>query len=271
MREKITFTIIWHDHRKPLILTLHKKLLKRALYFLSVLFVVFLLFQIQGIEIYLNKRDFMLLTQQVKEREKLLHQELEQLSSLKVHLQNLEDRISHLENFLHEKGIRLKPKGGVGGRGGGQVSLNKAYLEFLQNRTQELYELLEGIPLGFPLSGNLTSSFGWRKNPFGRGYEFHTGIDLEAPEGTPIIATAKGVVVFAGKYYEYGNTIIIKHPNDYYTLYGHLSKFAVKEGEEVKSGQIIGYVGNSGRSTGPHLHYEIIRKNKSLNPTPFLR
>jgi len=108
------------------------------------------------------------------------------------------------------------------------------------------------------------------KIPLERGYEFHSGIDITAPHGSKVLATADGVVEFAGWYGDYGKTVIIRHPSGYLTLYGHLSQVDVKEGQRVKAGDVVGRVGSTGRSTGPHLHYEVIRDNKPIDPSKFL-
>ena len=101
-------------------------------------------------------------------------------------------------------------------------------------------------------------------------YEFHSVIDIDVPQGSRVLATADGVVVLAGWYGDYGKTVIIKHPSGYLTLYGHLSQVDVKEGQNVKAGDVVGRVGSTGRSTGPHLHCEVIRDNKPIDPSKFL-
>lgn len=116
----------------------------------------------------------------------------------------------------------------------------------------------------WPVRATLTSGFG----PRGRGY--HRGIDLGAPYGAEFQAAAEGVVTFSGWYYNYGRTIIIRHPNGWQTLYAHASQLVAGEGERVSRGQVIGKVGSSGRSTGAHLHFELIRSGNKVNPLPYL-
>lgn len=126
-------------------------------------------------------------------------------------------------------------------------------------------------PLGFPIQGNITSSFGNRINPInGKGSEFHSGMDIKAEHGTLVKSTADGKVIFAGYKVGYGNLVIIRHGENFKTLYGHLSKILVKEGENVKAETFIGKVGSTGRSTGPHLHYEIHSNGKKINPKNFI-
>jgi murein DD-endopeptidase MepM/ murein hydrolase activator NlpD len=126
-------------------------------------------------------------------------------------------------------------------------------------------------PLGFPIQGNISSSFGDRPNPInGKGKEFHSGMDIKADHGTLVKSTADGMVIFAGYKVGYGNLVILKHGENFKTLYGHLSKILVKEGEKIKADTFIGKVGSTGRSTGPHLHYEIHSNGKRINPKNFI-
>jgi murein DD-endopeptidase MepM/ murein hydrolase activator NlpD len=128
-------------------------------------------------------------------------------------------------------------------------------------------------PSIWPVIGPITSSFGQREDPvLGNGEgEFHTGIDIGAPNGTPIIATADGVVRSAEMANGYGREVIIDHGHGVETLFGHMSGFAVMSGQTVTRGQVIGYVGHSGRTTGAHLHYEVRIRNAPVNPHKYLR
>ncbi|MFO8031764.1 MAG: M23 family metallopeptidase [Desulfohalobiaceae bacterium] len=120
-----------------------------------------------------------------------------------------------------------------------------------------------------PIDGaRLSSSYGMRKHPILGYNKMHRGLDFAAPSGTPIMAAGDGVVEYAGRKGGYGNYIRIRHPNHYHTAYGHLRSYArgIKKGARVKQGQTIGYVGSTGRSTGPHLHYEVKRAGKYVNP-----
>lgn len=124
-----------------------------------------------------------------------------------------------------------------------------------------------------PASGRLSSKFGNRIDPVTkRRNSFHKGIDISAPEGTPVYAAEKGTVIDAGyKKSGYGNLIVLKHGNDLATYYGHLSKILISNGDKVKKGELIGKVGSTGKSTGPHLHFEIRKGNQALNPEDFVR
>lgn len=127
-------------------------------------------------------------------------------------------------------------------------------------------------PLG-RIAGRITSFFGYRSDPFTGGTMFHEGLDIANSPGTPIFATADGVISFIGHSTDnYGNVIEVFHPNSSYkTIYGHLqNKIIVSQGMHIKRGQLIGYLGSSGRSTGPHLHYEIRSVGRPINPMDFV-
>src|SRR5690606_21412870 len=113
------------------------------------------------------------------------------------------------------------------------------------------------------------SGFGLRMHPIYKIKRRHTGIDLPSPIGTPIYATGNGKVVESGVERGYGIMLKIDHGYGYETLYGHMSRYVVRKGQEVKRGQLIGYVGNTGSSTGPHLHYEVIKNGRPVNPVSF--
>jgi murein DD-endopeptidase MepM/ murein hydrolase activator NlpD len=115
------------------------------------------------------------------------------------------------------------------------------------------------------------SGFGQREDPFNGEGAFHSGIDIEAPYGTPVRATADGEVSGAAMGAGYGRAVVLNHGHDVMTLYGHLSAIAVLPGQHVILGQVIGYVGQTGRATGPHLHYEVRVHNVPVNPHKYLR
>ncbi|HET7206730.1 MAG TPA: M23 family metallopeptidase [Terriglobales bacterium] len=123
----------------------------------------------------------------------------------------------------------------------------------------------------WPVEGRITGSFGERIDPFNGEGAFHSGVDISTPYGSRVIAPADGVVTFADFYSGYGRLIEIEHSQGFITRYGHLASFAVTPGQTIHRGQVIGYVGLSGRSTGPHLHYEVWIHNNPVNPYHFLR
>jgi murein DD-endopeptidase MepM/ murein hydrolase activator NlpD len=124
--------------------------------------------------------------------------------------------------------------------------------------------------LSWPLSGPITSPFGWRHNPFGGAPDFHPGIDIGIDVGTTVAAAASGTIIMAQWYGGYGNYVLIDHGGGISTGYGHLSKIFVSVGQVVQRGQAIAASGNTGASTGPHLHFEVRKKGKPIDPTPWL-
>jgi murein DD-endopeptidase MepM/ murein hydrolase activator NlpD len=130
---------------------------------------------------------------------------------------------------------------------------------------------LANAPSLWPVVGPVTSSFGEREDPFNGEGAFHAGVDISSTFGEPVRATADGTVEMADRASGYGREIVIDHGFGVKTCYGHLSGFAVTDGQQVTRGQIIGYVGTSGRSTGPHLHYEVRVRNTPVNPHKYLR
>jgi murein DD-endopeptidase MepM/ murein hydrolase activator NlpD len=121
--------------------------------------------------------------------------------------------------------------------------------------------------LTMPLDSATTSAFGWRKDPLGQERRFHSGVDLRAAYGTEVPAAAGGQVIFAGDRGGYGTMVVIRHDDGFDTRYAHLSSMAVRVGDRVEAGHAIGRVGSSGRSAGPHLHFEVIRNGQQLDPT----
>jgi murein DD-endopeptidase MepM/ murein hydrolase activator NlpD len=136
-----------------------------------------------------------------------------------------------------------------------------------------LTRTLGAVPVRKPIVGeiDLSSSFGVRSDPFGRGPAMHSGLDFRASHGSPVRATATGTVAAAGWNGGYGKMVEIDHGNGISTRYGHLSEIDVKLGQPVRIGQTIGRVGSTGRSTGPHLHYETRIEGDAVDPQKFLR
>jgi murein DD-endopeptidase MepM/ murein hydrolase activator NlpD len=132
---------------------------------------------------------------------------------------------------------------------------------------RELQEPVSEIPdFRLPIQSPISSGFGLRKDPFTRKTEFHKGLDLAAPAGMNVRAALGGEVVFSGSENGYGNTVVIQHADGYRTRYAHLANVSVKTGEVLSSGDVLGVVGSTGRSTGPHLHFEVIRNGAQMDP-----
>ena len=131
-------------------------------------------------------------------------------------------------------------------------------------------DLYMATPKGMPTAGSISSPFGGRTNPISGRSEFHRGIDISSRAGTPVTATAEGVITFAGWNGGGGNLVVVAHGQGFETYYAHNQKIAVAVGQKVKRGEVIAYVGSTGSSTGSHCHYEVWRHGKCLNPISFL-
>jgi murein DD-endopeptidase MepM/ murein hydrolase activator NlpD len=148
-------------------------------------------------------------------------------------------------------------------------------LEFEYRRLQDFYNnrsiLLAATPAIAPVNGYPSGSYGYRLDPFSGARDFHPGLDISAAYGNPVVATADGLVTSAGHWVAYGKLVVIDHKFNVATRYGHLSRVSVRVGQRVKKGDIIGYVGSTGRATGPHLHYEVRLGGQPVNPLLFFR
>jgi murein DD-endopeptidase MepM/ murein hydrolase activator NlpD len=141
-----------------------------------------------------------------------------------------------------------------------------------KQKVQEKQSLLRGTPTIWPTATTtVTSSFGYRRDPFTQSPSFHSGIDFGARENDPVYAAADGTIITTGSDNAHGNNIVVQHLNGIRTWYMHLNKINVRVGDSVGKGEIIGLVGSTGRSTGPHLHYEVIKNGTSIDPTPYLQ
>lgn len=143
-------------------------------------------------------------------------------------------------------------------------------LRYVRHDVERKEALAAATPSIWPVPGWLTGSFGSRKDPFSGEPGFHPGIDISTDKGQPVFATADGAVETASYTGDYGNLVVLRHGFGLTTRYGHLNNFAVKAGQTVRRGAVIGYVGTTGRTTGPHLHYEILANGQLLNPLQLL-
>ncbi len=176
------------------------------------------------------------------------------LGSLPLHRQELATR--QITNYLKELETEVK--------------LEEVRQQEILVAMREKIAVMASMPTLMPTQGILTSAFGRRKSPFGTKAEFHNAIDIAAPTGTPIIAPGDGIVVAKSTKGGYGYLIELSHGSGITTRFAHMSKFAVNKGDKVKRGQVIGYVGSTGRSTGPHLHYEVRVNGVATNPYKFI-
>jgi murein DD-endopeptidase MepM/ murein hydrolase activator NlpD len=143
-------------------------------------------------------------------------------------------------------------------------------LASVKSRIENEQAFARSVPSTWPVIGWLSSSFGSRKDPFTGQADFHPGLDISANHGTPVRATADGTVELAARNGNYGNAVVVGHGFGIATRFGHLSRFAVRAGQRVKRGEVIGYVGATGRATSSHLHYEILVNGQPINPLRLL-
>jgi murein DD-endopeptidase MepM/ murein hydrolase activator NlpD len=152
-----------------------------------------------------------------------------------------------------------------------QLDLQEKELDELLAKVNNDKAYFRSLPNQWPTSGEISSYYGWRKSPFGgRSESFHDGIDIANDSGTEVCAAADGQVVFAGWQPVYGRTILIEHGHGFATKYAHNSALLVEEGDRVKKGQVIARMGTTGRSTGPHLHFSIMKWDQTLDPLIYL-
>jgi murein DD-endopeptidase MepM/ murein hydrolase activator NlpD len=209
------------------------------------------------------------LANQLKSQSNALNKMSKDEFVLKSRLIEIEKKLWEMQELLDKKGINKELS--MGGAYIPADGLELSYLDNVEKDVHEMFNVIKSYPLGKPMiQTDIRSGFGYRMDPFKSTPAFHSGIDFGAELGQPVFATADGLVERAGWYYSYGNTVIIKHKDGFETLYGHLTRVDVKEGQRVKSGDLIGNAGSTGRSTGTHLHYEIIKNGKRLNPAKYL-
>jgi murein DD-endopeptidase MepM/ murein hydrolase activator NlpD len=150
------------------------------------------------------------------------------------------------------------------------LSSLEGHLNIVRRSVEKREALLNATPSIWPIHGWLSAGFGMRPDPFNGQPDFHPGLDISAETGTPIHATASGTVELAAPSGDYGNLVVINHGFGLVTRYGHMSRFAVWQGQQVQRGDVIGFVGATGRATGPHLHYEVLAGGKLMNPLQLL-
>ncbi|MGF1459842.1 MAG: peptidoglycan DD-metalloendopeptidase family protein [Leptolyngbyaceae cyanobacterium] len=213
---------------------------------------------------------------------------LVELETLDSEVEDLRERAGLPENTSDVPLPEEEPRGGIAGTANAEALFALAQSRMpqidaklevqvrpaLESTLQEEAARAAALPNVQPLNGRLevTSEFGLRRNPFGGfSYEMHSGIDFRGPVGTPIYATADGTVVTSQYAGGYGKHVIIDHGYGYETLYAHLSELSVQAGDRVQRGERIGELGSTGRSSGPHLHYEVHRSGQPVNPRYYLQ
>lgn len=190
----------------------------------------------------------------------------------RTYIRKIETKLQKINSYLKKRGVRGFSDESVGG---GEEIDDLTILERYSLYDEHLDKVFLGLvstPTGFPGRPSISSNYGYRTDPFNSGKgEFHSGLDFKGNRGDHVRNTASGVVISAGWNNGYGNCVRIRHSGGYETLYGHLSEIKVKAGQKVNANEVIGLVGSTGRSTGDHLHYEVRKNGKVLDPEKFLR
>lgn len=209
------------------------------------------------------------------------------VETLRTQLQSVDEKTRKLAIIAGVTTLDAGAAGGVGGLRAADLAPVSAHrdevdkmsfesrrlaadLSLLEKKLDERTKIFSSTPSIAPVRGILTDGFGGRRDPFTGERGSHQAVDISSDTGQPVRAPADGIVVKAERAGGYGNVIFITHGNGYSTRYGHLSKFNVKPGDRVHRGEVIGFVGSTGRSTGPHLHYEVRRYNDPVNPLEFI-
>jgi murein DD-endopeptidase MepM/ murein hydrolase activator NlpD len=178
----------------------------------------------------------------------------------------LENEVKNGDEIISRKAYELAVKYVAEQAGANEKSFQEIVKYITDQRSK-----LTAVPSGWPVKGWITCGFGSRIDPFSGALSFHQGVDIANDMGTPVKATADGVIMFAQ--FEaggYGNLVVVNHGNGYATRYGHLQKYVCSPGQHIKKGQILGYLGTTGRSTAPHVHYEVLLNSVGVNPVKYL-
>jgi murein DD-endopeptidase MepM/ murein hydrolase activator NlpD len=271
--KKITVLIIGNDDKEVKsfkinanLINNYKKYLIRASAFTLFTFIIAALLVINSIRVSLNNTS---LTSTIN----TMNQKLETYDSLRLQqkINSIDNNLSMIDSYLQNRGM-LEMGNAGGERGSDRVDTHIEMINRFEKQSVVFYQRLKDLPLGYPYDGVRSSDYGYRRNPFGGlSSEFHAGVDLKGAVGDPIYATGDGTVERCDFYGGYGNAVVLNHRSGFQSLYGHLSAVNVVQGQQVKAGDVIGFLGSTGRSTGPHLHYEIRKDGEDISPEPFLK
>ena len=234
---------------------------------------------------------------EIVQRDKFMRENLDamaervgEMQAKMVKLESMSDRVSGMAGLKQDE-VRSLKHTTLGGKGGPYIPLTRPSLQQLDSAIDALdgdsddnidvFTLIEShllqsrldalmVPNSAPVDGPIGSGFGFRADPFSGRMALHSGLDFPSPSGTVVQASAGGVVAVVERHPQYGQMVEIDHGNGLRTRYAHMSQFLVRVGDIVKRGQVIGRVGSTGRSTGPHLHFEVLVDGSPQNPTRFL-
>lgn len=273
-------------------IVISKACFKRVVRGATLLLIIFCALGIAGLKLFLNGwQSNITAAQQTEEiagnpaEAKALHQEVTSLDQAQKELlqdtvRKLDEKNKILDSVLNAAGVKPKTRE-TGANSGGRFTSLASYpslaaqsqplsAEEVLARVDRYIETVQTIPLGIPVSGAISSGFGRRFDPLNNNPAFHEGVDIRGPYGAKIKATADGKVRDRGYHGAYGWFVEVDHGNGFVTMFCHLKKILVNDGEPVTRGQAIGLLGNSGRTTGAHVHYEIRHKGRPVNPRSFM-
>lgn len=212
------------------------------------------------------------------EKEELAVSYQQQLAALKQDQENrlegsitkLDEQARVIQTVIDQLGVKVDIKEDPDHSGGPFISQD-SYCDKLICESDRFLNTIQSTPLGRPVKTRISSPFGKRSDPLNGKRAFHSGVDFRGNTGDKVVSTGDAVVKKSCYNKGYGYNIVLSHGNGYETMYAHLSKRLVKKGDRIKRGQVIGLVGNSGRSTGSHLHYEVRRYGKAVNPIKYMQ
>jgi murein DD-endopeptidase MepM/ murein hydrolase activator NlpD len=286
----LSLIIIPHYKGKRRVLTLSRKSIKILGGITAVLFIALVVFLVDYFMMRGLRQEFKILSAVKAEQETTLNKYEKSIDELNAKIDVFESyrqKLNVMAGLKSQEVIEIEPGLG-GGENGQEVSLPESNHQINLNRLEDINKKADGIennlntltnfyksqmlelaatPSISPTKGYWASPFGWRDDPFTGKRTFHPGVDIATHNGNPVVATADGLVLSTQTDRIGGKTIKISHPNSgYVTIYCHLSKYMVKPGQRVKRGDTIGLVGKTGRTRGPHVHYEVRLNGKRINP-----
>jgi murein DD-endopeptidase MepM/ murein hydrolase activator NlpD len=204
-------------------------------------------------------------------QEQVVRLDEEKKSLLAEAVDKLHEKNQLMESILATIGVDVTVAESQQNTGGPFTQITGKTPDDLIFKAERYLEMIQYVPLGAPVPGVITSKFGRRRDPINSRPAFHKGVDIRGRMGTDVKATADGKVYELGNDKGVGRFIVLDHKNGFRTSFGHLKKILVKRGQEIRRGQVIGLLGNSGRSTGPHVHYEVLYKKKLVNPIKYMK
>ncbi|MEN2766835.1 M23 family metallopeptidase [Ornithinibacillus xuwenensis] len=284
----VTFTILSDDVNKVVTRFRMRKPLVYVLFTIPIIPVVALIYYVyvnlnQQAEIEALSGNLATETTKSEQLEQTVSMLEAETGDTKEKLEELTELEQQMRNYINELPTMVDPSGGLhisvdeqdmveSADGTSFLPSSELLVQYKDTLAvmDEVSDELRYTPTAWPtIPNSFSSDYGVRSDPLNSSEAFHTGVDIRGYYGTPVYATADGTVTMAEYYGSYGNAIRIRHSGTYQTLYGHLSSIDVEVGDVVKKGDTIGTIGSTGRSTGPHLHYEVVKNGEPIDPKPY--